>query len=474
MRGWSPDLEPGLARRLVVSVVAAFLLSSCGSTVPSPGVTSPAVRNIPPAAAPSTPASAIPALSPGPTAVATATATPEPSPSPPTAASGLPVGWQHELICEESAATSCQLHLRDAAGRDQPGWPVTLAGGCWLRNLAVGTDGIAYIACQIDDQQVLVSAVDVSGASVPGWPIRTTGYPLRVELGRDGSVYLGTVNEAGNGVLSIHAFGPDGHPRAGWPALLPRTADFAIAPDGTIVAWWYEDVRPNTLDIQAARTKFTMIGPNGRTLAGWPVTSIGTATVPVITKDDSLFYTSATGKVWGHDRRGNIIDGWPYQLPRREAPELRPDGRLMFILDSWGADDVIGSRSEVIVLTAAGQMASGWPYRTDSSLAGPLCCTDCGLYFPHAVSADGTLYLAPWTDDRAEVVALDRRGRVVTGWPYRLPAGSAVAQLELGSAGRLVVTLRGRSAQESYSQDRYCDPDTTSRITLTPAGEFAP
>ena len=56
------------------------------------------------------------------------------------------------------------------------------------------------------------------------------------------------------------------------------------------------------------------------------------------------------------------------------------------------------------------------------------CCIDCGSYFPHASAADGTLYIAPWDEDGAQIVALDRRGRVVTGWPYRLPAGSRVAQ----------------------------------------------
>jgi len=447
------------AKRRAASLLLGVVLAACGST---PATPTPAGSTQP------TP-SATPAPSPGPTAVASATARPVPSPSPTTAASGLPAGWHHELTCREGDATGCQLHLYNVAGREQPGWPVTLVGGCWLENLVVGTDGIAYIACRIDEQQVLFSAVDVSGASLPGWPIRATGYPLRVEVGRDGTVYFGTVNEAGDRILSIHSFGPAGHPRAGWPTALPRTADFAIAPDGTIVAWWYEDLRPDTLDTQGARTKFTMIGSDGRTLAGWPVTSIGTATEPVVTKDGSLFYTSETGKVWGHDRSGNIIDGWPYQLLYRVPPELRPDGLLMFIVGGSTGEHGTASDSEVIVLTTAGRMASGWPYRTSASLDGVQCCIDCGFYYPRASAADGTLYIAPWDEDRAQIVALDRRGRVVTGWPYRLPAGSRVVELEMGSAGRIVVTLRGLSAQ-----DGYCDPDTTRRITLTPAGELAP
>jgi hypothetical protein len=451
------------AKRRAASLLLGVLLAACGITPVTTTTPGPTATPSSPTAAPAASASTT-VPTPGPTP----TARPDPSPSPTIAGSGLPAGWHHELVCSEDG-TGCQLHLYDSARREQPGWPKDLVGGCWPQNLAIGTDGVALIACKIDDQQALLSAVDVSGASLPGWPIRATGYPLRVEVGRDGTVYFGTVDEAGDGVLSIHALGADGRPRAGWPTALPRTADFTLAPDGIVVGWWYEDLRDDTLDLQAARTKYTMIGPNGRTLPGrWPVTSIGTASAPVVTKDGSLFYTSMTGKVWGHDRGGNILDGWPYRLPYNVPPELRPDGRLMFILGGWTADDGSGSESQVIVLTTAGRMASGWPYRTSSSIDGVRCCIDCGSYYPHASAADGTLYLAPWTDDQAQIVALDGRGRVVTGWPYRLPAGSRVVELEMGSAGRLVVTLRDCSVQRGC-----CNEDATRQITLTPAGELA-
>jgi hypothetical protein len=447
------------AKRHAASLLLGALLAACASTPASP---TPAGSSQP------TP-SATPPLSPSPAAVASATARPNPSPSPTIVASGLPAGWHHALICGEDG-TGCQLQLYDVAEREQPGWPVALAGGCRPQNLAVGTDGIAHVACRIDDERVLFNAFDVGGATVPGWPIRATGYPLRVEVGRDGTAYFGTVNEAGDGALSIHAFAPDGHPRVGWPRALPRTAEFTLAPDGTVVGWWYEDLRPDTLDTQAARTKFTMIGPNGQTLPGrWPVTSISTATAPVMTKDGSIFYTSETGRVWGHDRTGGILDGWPHRLTYRVPPELRPDGRLMFILGAFEYGDGNTSEPEVIVLTTGGKMASGWPYQTSASLKGVQCCTDCYPYFPHAVSADGTLYLAPWTEDGTQIGALDGRGQVVTGWPYRLPPGSRVVELEMGSAGRLVVSLRDCSVQQGC-----CNEDATRKITLTPAGELAP
>ena len=278
-------------------------------------------------------------------------------------------------------------------------------------------------------------------------------------------VLVDIVNEA---VDSLHLVGPDGRPRAGWPITLSGAGlGYRFTLDGTLAAWWYEDLRPDTLDTQAARTKFTMIGPNGRTLPGlWPISSIGTATDPVVTRDGSLFYVSATGKVWGHDRTGKIIAGWPYRLSQRVTPELRPDGRLQFILGGYERGDGTTTDSQVIVLTTG--RASGWPYRTSAFLEGVQCCVDCSSsYYPYATSADGTLYLAPWTKDRTEVVALDGRGRVVPGWPYRLPAGSRVLSLDAGSDGRIAVTS-GDSCQS------LCDSGAEREITLTAAGDRVP
>ena len=447
-------------------LLLGVVLAGCGGTPVTPTPAGSSAPTLVPTPDPSADASA----------GASATARLDPSPSPTAAASGLPAGWQHELVCREDRYSGCGLHLHDAAGQDRSGWPTPLlAGWCSPDNVAVGTDGVAYVACTTEDERTVVSSFAVTGSARPGWPVEATGQPapgsgdsIGIGVGPDGTVYVGTTTGADGRGFSIHAFEPDGRPRPGWPRTLPGVAQrFSLAPDGIVVGWWYEGVKTDTLDVQAARTKYTMIGPSGRTLPGWPVTSIGTATAPAIAQDGSIFYTSATAKVWGHDRSGQIIDGWPYQLPERVAPELRPDGRLMFILGGWTADDGTGSDSEVIVLTTAGRVASGWPYRTSASLDGPQCCADCNWHFPHAVSADGTMYIAPWDEDGAEVVALDGRGRVVTGWPYRLPPGSRVAALEVGSAGQLVVGLRDCSAQSEC-----CNEDATRKITLTPAGEL--
>ncbi len=110
-----------------------------------------------------------------------ASISPSPRQSPttpaPSIASGLPAGWLHELTCRNGDSTGCQLHLYDAVGREQPGWPVPLAGGCWSDNFAVATDGVAYVACKIDDQLTVINSVAVTGSTRAGWPVDVPGYP---------------------------------------------------------------------------------------------------------------------------------------------------------------------------------------------------------------------------------------------------------------------------------------------------------
>ena len=140
--------------------------------------------------------------------------------------------------------------------------------------------------------------------------------------------------------------------------------------------------------------------------------------------DGSIYYTSATGKVYGHDRTGAIIDGWPYRLPYPVAPELRSDGALVFV-----------GESDVVVLDRSGRMVKGWPYETRATFLAPGCDTP---GFPEMISllaTDGTLYLAQWDGARSSVVALDKSGRKVDGWPYRVPAGWRVTWLQSDSEG---------------------------------------
>ena len=252
------------------------------------------------------------------------------------------------------------------------------------------------------------------------------------------------------------------------PAL-PRTADFTLAPDGIVVGWWYEDLEEETLDLQAARTKFTMIGPNGRTLPGrWPITSIGTATAPVIAKDGSIFYTSETGKVWGHDRSGNIIDGWPYRLPYGVPPELRPDGRLLFILGAWTAETAPRRTPR----SSSSPLPAGWrrdgrtgrmppsTVRSAASTATPTSPTPVGGRdaLPRPLGRG-------WGPGRRPRPARTGRHRVAVS-----PAG----RIEGGASGDGVGRTDGGDPAGLLGAEWVLRRDASRQITLTPAGELAP
>jgi hypothetical protein len=376
------------------------------------------------------------------------TAVPSPTPNGPgtsttalTPAWALPTGWRYDLACGEESSV-CALHLYDAAGTEQDGWPVTIKGDC-ESGVTVGPRDSAFVACTREDQAV-ITGLNRTGRALPGWPVRlrgTVGWSSwndfawggkpSIEVGPDGTVYVPVVS-GGDGRYRIHALAPDASPRKGWPRAIPAAMQgFTVAPDGAIVAWWYEGVE-ESIDLQARRTRFTMIGANGRTLPGWPIGSRGAASGPLAFGDGSIYYVSATGKVWGHDRTGKIMKGWPFLLPYPIAPALRPDGALLFIGDS-----------EVIVVDRRGRRVTGWPYRTRATLTGPDCDTPGSPYPLAALSPSGRLYLAEWDGSRASITALEDDGRTPDGWPYRVPVGWRVAAVEATDEGTVTATLSG-------------------------------
>jgi hypothetical protein len=351
------------------------------------------------------------------------------------------------MVCEDMP---CTLHLFDGAGSEQDGWPVAIAGDC-LGWVAIGPHESAFTACTRNTSTV-ITALGRDGKPLAGWPVRVPGWQAGdsggissagigpLAIGPDGTVYLGVNPVADTGRYEIHAFAPDGTKRKGWPERLPGGAQgFALAPDGIVVAWWYEGI-VDGLGLQARRTRFTMLDRTSDPIRGWPIGSVGAASWPVIRADGSIVYTSATGKVWAHDRRGKIIDGWPYRLPYQIAPQLRRDGRLLFV-----------AFSEVHVVNERGRAVKGWPWRTSGTLDAPVCDLDSEGNPVYALDADDTLYVAPRKGSETNVLALAPDGTPEPGWrPYRVPSGWRVTNLEPGVDGTLTVGLNGGECIQEY------------------------
>jgi hypothetical protein len=344
------------------------------------------------------------------------------------------------------------------AGDDVVPWSASFRGPC--SDWATAPDSTLFVACDTTDG-FEVLAIDGAGLSLPGWPVAFAGAPAMLgwndlEEGCgwgappiagsvDGTVYVAT-NDGGR--VELRAVNRDGRPRAGWPQSLPgEHADFAcagfvVAVDGSIRTWGHEGLTAVDgigYSPFAERSVFSALRPDGTTLAGWPVGSTGTASGPVIGADGTLYYVSATSKVWGHDSRGLVKPGWPFQLADGVSPRLTSDGRLLFLF-----------ANSMLALTDAGAVAPGWPY----DLPGPRqsrCFpqpagfdTDCFGDVVPALADDGTFYVslgAAGPGRGGSVVALDASGSVVPGWPYQLPDGAYASGISTVASLYVVLNL---------------------------------
>lgn len=308
------------------------------------------------------------------------------------------------------------LHRLGVDGRELPGWPFRIAPPAGCHDPVVALDGTAYLACWSGDGgKDLLYAIDPEGHARDGWPVAIDGLVLssRLMVTTDGTVFISTWPEGLDGASSLSALGPDGRPRPGWPvSLSPHLGDYLLGPDGSVVVWW-DDPLPGAICKDASRMFYTVLGSDGLPLPGWP-------------------------------REGK--PGWPVQdLAGYDdgctlaSPYLRPDGTVYFHAD------------EVTALSPDGRPRPGWPVRPAGSL-GPRssCDADAPMRPRLAFGPGGSVYLAVFHEDPAElwadVLALDRDGRVLPGWPHRLPLPlgggvGVVRSLDVAPNGRLYVTL---------------------------------
>ena len=352
----------------------------------------------------------------------------------------------------------CAIHRLGADGREVSGWPFDVPADfacpsgdqCYSSGLDVGPNGTVYVTSQRVDERRLM-AIDAGGGMMPGWPLVLDGYDWsEQQLGHDGTVYLirrpfGTPTfDPSLGVIdegaALVAFGPNGKPRSGWPVPVPNIGRYLIGPDSDVVVWsLLNDV--GELCSSPRRTLFTVLGPDGRISSGWPRGSTGFASFPTLGPDGTLYYVSATHKLYAHDRSGEVMPGWPVAVSGAgggcgpESPLVAPDGTIYTVGD------------EVSALSPDGRPLAGWPYRPAAGMIGPCFDTECyGGHAPPVVAADGSVYLVVYPSDpsgvRAEVLAIDRRGQLKPGWPYRLPFDAnnvAVGIAGLSADGQLFV-----------------------------------
>jgi len=210
---------------------------------------------------------------------------------------------------------------------------------------------------------------------------------------------------------------------------------------------------------EADHTVLIELDGEGGTVPGWPQSAPGWADAAVAA--DGAVYYLTRDRLFSRTAGGALRRGWPVAVPdvypecSRYGPYLAPDGTAYVLADGLRAFD------------ANGQPKPGWPFGPETGIAPPVCATDVPPATQPAIAPDGTVFVAVRSaavggpDDRIDLVAPDSRGRMLPGWPYRLPA-EPVAGIALHvAAGRLHASLAG------------CD-GTTTILALDRDGTLAP
>jgi hypothetical protein len=451
---------------------------------------------------------------------------PAASPTPVVAANGWPVtlpgdgtstpvlgadGTLYVAVPDQGAREPWGIYAFDTSGHVRPGWPYRLPAAEPSARLALGPDGTLYVGLE---QQIVALGPD--GTPRPGWPVAVpssltgmvlaadgtlyaeswsgsaaqgdtltalgpdgrarTGWPVSLPAGgaqpllvaADGTVYdMSQLSGWPNQAMRINALDPSGHPKAGWPVTL-RGAEpgMALAPDGALYAWWFEGTPGKVAGWTISSAHLEALGLDGRPRSGWPVTIAGLASVPAFGAHGTAYLTlgstqgGSPGTVLALDRTGHTLPGWPVRLPgglqglwaldaqpggigNARPPEVAADGTLVLGVWHASAAGTLSAEGTVMLDGGSGTALPGWPVMlppgtmfarsAPNAVPGgaelpPLLRSDGGIAYGRMVAGGG------W-----QVEAHDRQGRLVSGWPQRLPAATVPAWLGLGPGYRLVV-----------------------------------
>jgi hypothetical protein len=356
-------------------------------------------------------------------------------------------------VGQQDRGGELELHRLTRDGREVAGWPFRseTIRGCWP--VVEGPGGAVHVGrCTADHGADLeIASLDPSGRMADGWPavlrdgrMRPGTWDATVEVAEDGTVYaLIASGRWWDPAARFVALSTDGRARPGWPVALEASdAGFRLAPGGRVVITSYRlpDGPPGSfVCLEADATIVTELGTGGRSVAGWPRREKGWATPPAISGDGTVSYLAKDVAVVLRPD-GSVRPDWPVRLPGLDPacdfsrPVLGPDGTLYIAFDGLHA------------LDGSGHQKPGWPFDPEGGLAGWPCATVAEGGPAPVIDPDGTVYVAtrapsngPDVAGQAEITALDRRGRVVSGWPYRLPLA-----WEIGPAGSYLDAAEGQ------------------------------
>ncbi|HEX5465861.1 MAG TPA: hypothetical protein VFW92_04205 [Candidatus Limnocylindrales bacterium] len=313
-------------------------------------------------------------------------------------------------------------------GRPLDGWPIDLPIPWPIDQLGLRPNGDLLVA-----GGSRLADVSPQGRVRSGWPV-AIGSPLDGPfVAPDGTVYVITGPVAG--ASAIIGLSADGLARSGWPQSISGTVvDLRFEPDGTIVL-------ETAGGSQTGLDTLTLFAPDGARITGGPVS--GWTSFTTSRQNDLVVWryeTSQTASgvrvrqttVARLARDGTIEAGWPAVFPGPASdPLVAPDGTIYLVL----GDGAAGHPGAVTALDRGGRVLSGWPVGVAAG-AMPLPLSDApsepAVAAPPALRPGGGVIVAAANRSSELVDALDASGKRVAGWPYVLPPGQTIGGLSTG------------------------------------------
>jgi hypothetical protein len=328
--------------------------------------------------------------------------------------------FAHGIVVSRSPS---KLAAYDPAGRDLPGWPVTLPG-----DLVDSWDG------------------------APPYLVASDG--TVAALYRDTQV----------GRRFVTLLGPDGRPRPGWPVGVPSEMDGrslcldALAPDGRVILRSHEPLPGGDLPPIGLHAQVLAISPDGSIPGGWPA-QFDMPLSGVIAGEDGLLYAVAgdvqyawQGNAWTGGPYAAVAlrpdgtppPGWPVVLPAGMTP-LAAESDIAGPRRPWAQPPILGDAGRVLVATGQNDSRGGLAW------IGPAGTIDAVVLLPEEIGfTSGQPATGGGHPAFAPVLVGDRAvGGITITAPAARPPDGGTASSETVIRARLADTTRTNTTVEA-------------------------
>jgi len=286
----------------------------------------------------------------------------------------------------EQAADKLVVHGLDATGSARPGWPVTVAGAVMRPFMVVDRDGaLRFGWSERGGDRAVLETLGVDGTRPSGWPVELPGgRPFLASVGRDGTAYVSVVTGQ-DPIMSPTrslAIGPDGKQVPGWAEFTTKDGyharDVALERGLVRVAYDMGD---------GGHDSYTWLDSTGKAVGPKAAGPPGMTEFDVVAgPGDSLYAADYTcceagaagpGKLFRYGPDGKPMAGWPVSLEGwPERPLVAPDGTV------WTIEHLSPAKVQFVAFGPDGAPLAGTP----------VAATIDETYTDAALGPDGSLF----------------------------------------------------------------------------------